>query len=186
MSRRPRHVLLLGGNGKINRLLAVILLKKAWSVTALIRNAKQIEDLEKIAVGLPGKFHIVVHDLKHVAASQEKAAAIIEEVKPDSIVWSAGAGYGSSQDTIIRIDRDAAANFTRAAVATPYISHFILVSYLGARRAQAPWWTAEDWEGWKKVNSTFMAPYYEAKVAADEILFTEAKKRPEMAVVPAA
>lgn len=84
---------------------------------------------------------------------------------------------------VFRIDRDAAANFLRASVATPSITHFILVSYLGSRRAQAPWWTAEDWEGWKKVNSTFLARYYEAKVQADEILVQESKKRPEISAV---
>jgi uncharacterized protein YbjT (DUF2867 family) len=85
----PRHVLILGGNGRIGRLLTQILLKKSWSVTSLIRTAGQVKDLEPIADGLPGKFTIVVHDLEKVD-SQDKAAAIIKETKPDSIVWTAG------------------------------------------------------------------------------------------------
>ncbi|KAM5355329.1 hypothetical protein ACJ41O_001975 [Fusarium nematophilum] len=157
-----------------------MLLKKSWTVTSLIRTEEQIEDLKKISEGLPGEHRIVVHDLEQVG-SQEKAAAILEQVKPDSVVFSADEqelvrtvikiGY------VFRIDRDAAIAFLRASIATPSVSHFILVSYLGARRANAPWWTAEDWEGWKKVNTTFLARYYEAKVAADEALFEEAKKR---------
>ncbi|KAF4963822.1 hypothetical protein FSARC_8182 [Fusarium sarcochroum] len=177
-----RHVLVLGGNGQISRLLTVILLKKSWTVTSLIRTADQIDDLKKISEGLPGTHKIAVHDLGKID-SQEKAAAILEEVKPDSVVFSAGAGRGSDQDTIIRIDRDAAIFFTRASVANKAISHHLQVSYLGARREQAPWWTAEDWEGWKKVNSTFLGPYYEPKVAADEALVTEAKKRDDLTAV---
>ena len=57
------------------------------------------------------------------------------------------------------------------------------VSYLGARREQAPWWTPEDWEGWKKINSTFLGPYYEPKTAADEALVTESEKRDSLTAV---
>ena len=84
-----RHVLILGGNGKISRLLTVMLLKKSWTVTSLIRNPDQIEDLKKLSEGLPGEHKIVVHDLITVT-SKEKAAAVIDEVKPDSVVFSAG------------------------------------------------------------------------------------------------
>jgi len=59
----------------------------------------------------------------------------------------------------------------------------VQVSYLGARREQAPWWTPEDWEGWKKINSTFLGPYYEPKTAADEALVTEGKKRDSLTAV---
>lgn len=84
-----RHVLVLGGNGKISRLLTVMLLKKSWTVTSLIRNPDQIDDLKKISEGLPGTHKIIVHDLIKID-SQEKAAAVIDEVKPDSVVFSAG------------------------------------------------------------------------------------------------
>ncbi|KAI5467475.1 hypothetical protein BGZ63DRAFT_419175 [Mariannaea sp. PMI_226] len=177
-----RHVLILGGNGRIGRLLTQILLKKSWSVTSVIRTQEQVEDLKKISAGLPGHFTVLVHDLEHVD-SQEKAVAIVNEVKPDSLVFTAGAGATGSQDRVLRIDRDAAINFIKAAVATPSITHFMLVSYLGARRANPPWWTEEDWEGWKKVNSSFLARYYEAKVAADEALVTETRKCPGISAV---
>ncbi|KAH7207953.1 hypothetical protein BKA60DRAFT_599096 [Fusarium oxysporum] len=184
-----RHVLVLGGNGKISRLLTVILLEKSWTVTSLIRNPDQIDDLKKISEGLPGEHKILVHDLIKVD-SQEKAAAILDEVKPDSVVFSAGPGRGTDQDTveahlriIIRIDRDAAIFFIKASVANKSVGHHLQVSYLGARREQAPWWTAEDWEGWKKVNSTFLGPYYEPKTAADEALVTEARKRDGLTAV---
>ncbi|KAF5023131.1 hypothetical protein F66182_4826 [Fusarium sp. NRRL 66182] len=176
-----RHVLILGGNGKISRLLTVHLLKNSWTVTSLIRTADQMDDLKKISEGLPGTHKIVVHDLVKID-SQEKAAAVLDQVKPDSVVFSAGAGK-SDQDTINRIDRDAAIFFTRASVANKSITHHLQVSYLGARREQAPWWTPEDWEGWKKVNSTFLGPYYEPKVAADEALVVEAKKRDSLTAV---
>lgn len=84
-----RSVLVLGGNGKIGRLLAVTLLRKSWTVTSLIRSAEQIDDLKKISEGLPGKHNIVVHDLEKID-SQDKAASVLEEVKPDSVVFTAG------------------------------------------------------------------------------------------------
>ncbi|EEU48132.1 uncharacterized protein NECHADRAFT_75398 [Fusarium vanettenii 77-13-4] len=177
-----RHVLVLGGNGKIGRLITDILLKKSWTVTSLIRSEEQVEDLKKAFEGLPGKHHVVVHDLEQVG-SQEKAAKILEEVKPDSVVWTAGAGDKGSQDRVIRIDRDAAIAFVKASVAVSTISHLIQISYLGARRSQAPWWTPEDWAGWNKINETFLARYYEAKVASDEALVVEARKRPEITAV---
>ncbi|EXL82334.1 hypothetical protein FOPG_04593 [Fusarium oxysporum f. sp. conglutinans race 2 54008] len=179
-----RHVLVLGGNGKISRLLTVILLEKSWTVTSLIRNPDQIDDLKKISEGLPGEHKILVHDLIKVD-SQEKAAAILDEVKPDSVVFSAG-GLDLrpvAVRCIIRIDRDAAIFFIKASVANKSVGHHLQVSYLGARREQAPWWTAEDWEGWKKVNSTFLGPYYEPKTAADEALVTEARKRDGLTAV---
>ncbi|KAK7407873.1 hypothetical protein QQX98_009988 [Neonectria punicea] len=171
-----RHILVLGGNGKISRLLTEIVLKKSWSVTSVIRTQEQVKDLEEFGAGLPGKLTVLVRDLEQVD-SQEKAAAIIKEVNPDSVVWCAGAGATGSQDRVFRIDRDAAVFFTQAAVATPTVTHFITVSYLGARRSNAPWWNDDDWAGWNKVNSTFLARYYEAKVAADEAVVTEARKR---------
>ncbi|KAH6990960.1 hypothetical protein BKA56DRAFT_573499 [Ilyonectria sp. MPI-CAGE-AT-0026] len=178
----PRHVLVLGGNGRISRALTEILLKKSWSVTSVIRTEEQVKDLEAFGSGLPGKLNVLVRDLEKVD-SQEKAAAIIHEVNPDSVVWSAGAGATGDQDRVFRIDRDAAVYFIQATVATPTVTHFLIVSYLGARRANAPWWTGEDWAGWNKINSTFLARYYEAKVAADEALITEAKKRDHFTAV---
>jgi hypothetical protein len=59
----------------------------------------------------------------------------------------------------------------------------MLVSYLGARRENAPWWTDEDWAYWNKVNSTFLGRYYEAKVAADEAIITKTKPRPSISAV---
>lgn len=85
----PRHVLVLGGNGRISRALTEILLKKSWSVTSVIRTEEQVKELEAFGSELPGKLNVLVRDLEKVD-SQEKAAAIIHEVNPDSVVWSAG------------------------------------------------------------------------------------------------
>lgn len=85
----PRHVLVLGGNGRISRLLTEILLKKSWTVTSLIRTQEQVKDLEAFFAGLPGTLNVLVQDLEKVD-SKEKAASIISQVSPDSVVWSAG------------------------------------------------------------------------------------------------
>lgn len=85
----PGHVLVLGGNGRISRILTADLLEQSWSVTSLIRDAGQIDDLKKIGDGLPGKLNFIVKDLEDVS-SLDKAQSIIDEVKPTAIFWSAG------------------------------------------------------------------------------------------------
>lgn len=85
----PRHVLILGGNGRTSRLLTVMLLEKGWSVTSLIRSPDQIDDLKKIGAGLPGRHDVIVQDLENIS-SKEKAQVVIDEVKPDSVVFAAG------------------------------------------------------------------------------------------------
>lgn len=85
------HVLILGGHGKIAQLLTPILLKKSWTVTSLIRAEDQVPAIEKLAVPGKGKLNVLVRSIEEVS-SEAKAKAILDEVKPDSIVFSAGAG----------------------------------------------------------------------------------------------
>ncbi|RBQ75400.1 hypothetical protein VDGD_07553 [Verticillium dahliae] len=80
------------------------------------------------------------------------------------------------------IDRDAATHFLRAASATPSVKKFILISYLASRRAQPAWWDAAAWADAQKVNTT-LAAYYDAKVAADEVLYEAGGARRDFAAV---
>ncbi|KAG5913201.1 hypothetical protein E4U53_004962, partial [Claviceps sorghi] len=85
------HVLLIGGHGKVAQLLTPLLLKRAWTVTSVIRTPEQGPAVEKLGEGLPGTLHVLVRSVAEVS-TPERAAAILEDVKPDFIAWSAGAG----------------------------------------------------------------------------------------------
>lgn len=86
-----RSVLLLGGSGKIAQLLTPLLLQRAWNVTSIIRDPAQVGNLQKLGDGQSGKLHVLVRSLEDVT-SDAQAKTLIDEVKPDYVVWSAGAG----------------------------------------------------------------------------------------------
>lgn len=76
-----------------------------------------------------------------------------------------------------KVDRDAAINFVRAAAQIPSITRFLLVSYCGSRRSGASWWPAGEWDKYnKEFNYGVLATYYQAKIAADEVLYQTSKK----------
>lgn len=52
-----------------------------------------------------------------------------------------------------------------------------MVSYLASRRAKPSWWDDDAWAGALKVNNEILPTYYQAKIAADEVLYTESAKR---------
>lgn len=83
------HVLLLGGHGKVAQHLTPLLLKRSWTVTSVIRAQEQVPTIEKLGANLPGKLNVLVRSIEDVT-SQEKAASILNEVKPDYVAWSAG------------------------------------------------------------------------------------------------
>ncbi|KAL9477477.1 hypothetical protein ACSS6W_007318 [Trichoderma asperelloides] len=176
----PRHVLILGGHGKIAQLLTPLLLKRSWVVTSVIRKEEQVPTVEKLGAGLPGKLNVLVRSIEGVD-TQEKAASILDEVNADYVTWSAGAGGKYGAEGTFRIDRDAAIHFINAAAAKPSISRFLLISYSGSRRKGAPWWSASEWEEYnQKVNNGPLATYYQAKLPADEVLYEVSKTSPTL------
>ncbi|KAI0410041.1 NAD dependent epimerase/dehydratase [Xylaria palmicola] len=172
------HVLLLGGSGKIAQLLTPMLLQRSWTVTSIIRSPDQVAHLQKLGEESPGgKLNVLVRSLEEVK-SDEQAKSIIDEVGPDYVVWSAGAGGKGAPERTWAIDRDAACHFIRASVATPSVTRFVMISFITSRREKAPWWTEEMWREEKEVRLRQLARYYEAKVAADQVLYEESRKRP--------
>ncbi|PNY23202.1 Uncharacterized protein TCAP_06841 [Tolypocladium capitatum] len=170
------HVLVLGGHGKIAQLLTPLLLQRSWTVTSLIRTQEQAPAVEKLGSGLPGKLNVLVRSIADVD-SQERAASILGEVKPDYVAWSAGAGGKGGAEMTFRVDRDAAIHFIHAAASIPSISRFLLVSYTGSRRAGARWWPAGEWDEYNaKINHGILADYYKAKIAADEALYEASRE----------
>lgn len=95
------------------------------------------------------------------------------------MILVAGAGGKGGPSRTYAIDRDAAKHYIKAAVETPNITKFLMVSYIASRRNRAPWWTDEDWESAQHINKEVLPDYYKAKVEADEYLAALAKKRNE-------
>ncbi|OAA71167.1 NAD(P)-binding domain protein [Cordyceps fumosorosea ARSEF 2679] len=170
------HVLILGGHGAIAQKLTPLLLRRAWTVTSVIRTAEQVPAVQRLAADLPGTLHVLVRSIDAVA-SQQAAQEILDEVKPDYIAWSAGAGGKGGAEATFKIDRDAAVHFIRAAAATPSVRRLLLVSYSGSRRKAAPWWQAAEWAEYdEKVNRGVLATYHQAKIVADEALYAATRR----------
>ena len=88
----PPRILLLGGHGKVALLLTPRLLSRGWSLTSVIRDPAQTSDIEHAAAkaqGSKGKLDVLVHSLEEVS-SESDARQVIEKVKPNWIIWSAG------------------------------------------------------------------------------------------------
>ena len=83
------HILLIGGHGKIAQLLTPLLLARSWNVTSVIRTSEQTPAIEKLGEGQPGKLSVFVSSVEDVA-SEGDAQKILDQVKPDWVVWSAG------------------------------------------------------------------------------------------------
>ncbi|KAI9810733.1 MAG: hypothetical protein M1827_006071 [Pycnora praestabilis] len=171
----PR-VLLIGGHGKVSLLLTPRLLSRSWNVTSIIRDASQTEEILARGKGQPGKIDVLVRSLDDIKSDQD-AQKVLDEVKPDYVVWSAGAGGKGGSQRTYGIDRDAAKHFIKTSLSSPSITKFLLVSYLGSRRNRAPWWGAEEWKDTEKVNKGALAHYYVAKLEADEYLTALAEQR---------
>ncbi|KAF3764420.1 NAD(P)-binding protein [Cryphonectria parasitica EP155] len=171
-----KHVLILGGHGKISQLLTPILLKKSWTVTSIIRTEEQVPTIKKLGESLQGKLNVLVRSIEEVK-SEPQAKSILDEVKPDYVVWSAGAGGRGGAERTYAIDRDAAIHFIRASAASPSITRFLMVSYLASRRNKPSWWDDAAWANALEVNNKILPDYYKAKIAADEVLYQESAKR---------
>lgn len=97
------HVLLLGGHGKVAQYLTPLLLQRSWTVTSIIRSRDQVQDLNKLGEKQPGKLNVLVRSLEDVK-SDGQARSLIDEVKPDYIVWSAGAGGKGGPERVCTLE----------------------------------------------------------------------------------
>jgi nucleoside-diphosphate-sugar epimerase len=187
----PR-VLLLGGHGKVSLYLTPLLLAKSWNVTSVIRDPKQQDEILALGKGQKGQVDVLIESLDDMKSDAD-AQKVLDKVKPDYVVWSAGeraapgcttnanrdagaGGKGGPQRTYA-VDRDAAKHYISSSLATPTISKFLMISYIGSRRNKAPWWNDEDWKATQHVNTEVLPHYYKAKVEADEHLAALTKKR---------
>ncbi|MFB6491743.1 SDR family oxidoreductase [Xanthomonas perforans] len=114
------RILVIGGHGKVARLLTPLLVQGGHQVTALFRNPAHEDDV--MADGATP----VVFDIEH-AQTDAIAAQLAGH---DAVVWSAGAGGGEAARTYA-VDRDAAIRSMHAAEQAR-VRRYVMVSYLGA------------------------------------------------------
>jgi len=164
-----KHVLLLGGHGKVSLLMTPLLVARAWRLTSVIRNADQESAIRAAGRAGPGAVDVLVESLEDVK-SEGDARKILDRVRPDYVVWSAGAGGKGGPSRTLAIDRDSAIHFIRASIASPSVQKFLMVSALSERRAKAPWWDDAAWASVTHTNKEVLPTYYEAKLAADDVL----------------
>ncbi|KAJ4142958.1 hypothetical protein NW765_000096 [Fusarium oxysporum] len=93
-----QHILILGGHGKIAQILTRQLLKKPRTIATVIRAQEQVPQIESLASGQK-RLNVLVRSLEDIK-SVCQAKNILEEVKPDAVVWSAGAGGKGGLDRL--------------------------------------------------------------------------------------
>ncbi|GAS91986.1 NAD(P)H-binding protein [Mycolicibacterium brisbanense] len=115
------HVVIAGGHGKIALILEKLLTERGDSVTGLIRNPAQSDDLE--AAGA----RAVVLDLE-----QSSVEEVTDQLRgADAVVFAAGAGPGSGAARKETVDRDAAILLADAAEAAG-VQRYVMISALAA------------------------------------------------------
>ncbi|KAI8680739.1 hypothetical protein LRP88_04485 [Fusarium phalaenopsidis] len=171
-----RHALVLGGHGKVAQILTQVLLRDSWTVTSVIRTKEQVSQIESLASAGENNLNVLVHSIEDVQEVSQ-AKGLLSKVKPDVVVWGAGAGGKGGPERTFAIDRDAAISFIKAAVETPTINRFILISYLACRQRPPHWWNDASWKYAQEMKTGYLKSYCQAKLAADETLLQEASKR---------
>src|ERR1700730_14780507 len=114
-------VAIAGGHGKIATRLTRRLVARGVSVTSLIRDPEQAEDIRAIG-GEP-----VICDLER-ASVKDLAEAISGA---SAVVFAAGAGPGSGPERKLTMDRDGAIKLLQAASSLD-VSRYLIVSSVGA------------------------------------------------------
>ncbi|SEM21546.1 Putative NADH-flavin reductase [Pseudoxanthomonas sp. GM95] len=137
------HILIIGGHGKVARLLIPLLTAAGHQVSAVIRNPAHADD-----VAADGATP-VVFDIEHA----DLDTLIGKLAGHDAVVWSAGAGGGDAARTYA-VDRDAAIRSMDAA-RRAHVRRYVMVSYITSGRDQHL--TPDDG----------FFPYAQAKAAAD-------------------
>ncbi len=114
------RILIVGGHGKVARLLTPLLVAAGDEVTAVIRNPDHRADVVRDGAAA------AVADV----AGLERDDLVSLVSGHDAVVWSAGVGGGDAARTYA-IDRDAAIRSMDAAEAAG-VPRYVMVSYFGA------------------------------------------------------
>lgn len=114
------RILVIGGHGKVARLLHPLLAARGHDVTAVIRNPDHAADVEADGA------RALVADVESL--DTDGIADLVR--RHDAVVWSAGAGGGDPRRTEA-VDREAAIRSMDAAAAAG-VRRYVMVSYFGA------------------------------------------------------
>lgn len=158
-------VLIFGGNGKVARHLTRILISEtspAYEVFSIIRNHDQVSELAALGA------NPIVQSIEEASVSD--LVVTITNIKPDVVLWSAGAGDGDT-GRIAAVDRGGAIKVMDAC-AEVGVKRFITVSAMDVRDHSKP---APQWydEGTKERAAKVLdaiRPFMEAKFEADKEL----------------
>lgn len=141
-----QKVIVIGGHGKVARLLTPLLVAEGVAVAAVIRAEQQADDVVRDGATA------VVADIETMDV--EEMARLVAGY--DVIVWSAGAGGGNPERTY-RVDRDAAILTMQAALIAG-VRRFVMVSWSGSRIDHSI------------PSGASFYPYAQAKAIADAVL----------------
>lgn len=172
----PPKVLLLGGHGKVALHLTPLLLARNWNVTSVIRNPEHENEILALQKQHKGKLSVLISSLDDVK-SDDDAKAVLDKVRPDYVVWSAGAGGKGGPARTKQIDEIAAKHYIAASFADSKVRKFLLVSHLGSRRNKPSWLSDEEWKYLVHINTDVLPAYAKAKLEADEYLTALAAKK---------
>ncbi|KAJ5242907.1 uncharacterized protein N7469_001234 [Penicillium citrinum] len=170
------QVLLLGGHGKVALHLTPLLLNRAWNVTSVVRNPAHESEILALGKGRKGNLNVLVSSLEDIKTVSD-AQKILDTVTPDYVVWSAGAGGKGGPARTIAIDQEAAKHFMAASFASPSVTKFLMISYLGSRKKQPSWMPDDQWAGIVRMNTEILPTYAKAKQEADEYMTALAARR---------
>lgn len=84
-----KSILLLGGHGKVSLFLTPLLVARSHNLTSVIRNSDQKSAILEAGKNGPGKIDVLVESLDDIK-SESDAKRILDIVKPDWVIWSAG------------------------------------------------------------------------------------------------
>lgn len=99
-------------------------------------------------------------------------------------VQTKGAGGKGGPERTFAIDERAAKHFISASFASPRVTKFLLVSWLGSRRVRPSWMSDEGWEAIQNVFYNVLPAYAKAKLEADEYLTAFAARRKQSQASP--
>jgi hypothetical protein len=93
MTTTTPRILLLGGHGKVGLLMTPKILSRSWNLISMVRSADHKQDILAAADKAPkegrGQLDVLVANIGDVK-SEGDAKGILEKVKPDWVIWSAG------------------------------------------------------------------------------------------------
>ncbi len=143
-----KHVLIIGANGKIGRILSRKLKDSPhFDPVAFIRNPEQKAFFDEEGIK---------NRVGSIEGGTDEIAKVMHDI--DAVVFTAGSGSGTGHDKTLTVDLDGAVK-TMEAAKKAHVKRFVMVSALNADKRE--YWGASGIE-----------PYYVAKHYADFALKT--------------